>query len=63
MRKLVRFGTVALWIMASIWITIALDDSSFLSDDPFLRRMEVNLLMVGGAAFIYGLVFRRSPLT
>lgn len=60
MRKLVRVCTFVLWFIATIWIAIALDGSTWFSTDPFLRRLEIHLLMVGTVSFIYGLVFRRT---
>ena len=60
MRKLVRVCALVLWFTATIWIALALDGSTWFSTDPFLRRLEIHLFMVGTVAFIYGLVFRRT---
>jgi FtsH-binding integral membrane protein len=60
MRKFVRVSINIIWLLISISIAIWLSDSPFLSDDDFLRMIEVKLIMVCTVAFLYGLLFRRT---
>lgn len=62
MRKLVRVSVNALWALASIVVTVLLSNSSWLSNDSFVRMMEVNGIMLGAGSFVYGLFFGRAPV-
>lgn len=57
---MIRLIIGVLWIAITIGITLWLDGSSLFSTDPFLRRLEINLLMVCSVAFFYGLVKGRA---
>lgn len=49
-----------LWAGIAIIVTVLLADSPWLSNDNFLRMMEIKGIMLCVGAFIYGLFFGRS---
>jgi hypothetical protein len=44
------------WTGVLVFLTVSLSSSPVLSAHPFIRLMEINLILMGVTAFIYGLV-------
>lgn len=44
------------WTGVLVFLTVLLGESPLLSAHPFIRLMEINLILIVCTAFIYGLV-------